>query len=1419
MSVQTLKATMYFDLQGKYIKTEGDVSSILKGNSIEDTLIVAWTSNDDYDVVSSLPVCVDLKSAIGTLPSGLSVSLGTSFIGDTYTINYLQQQQRAKCRNRVSMINVSPRVIASTEELSTTITLQSGYYDSGLYANEPTMPTDPKNVSYTFKNITAPIYNPFILELTIVQKQFNQESGLRGYKYTLYKNNSLVREVTDTSIYPEILVDAFGVGRADKIKIVSGFLDYVKNMTSESGVISSVTPLDDYRWLSYNPDLVNSSISFNFESNSGDRREAYLSIDFSDGYSIIMQITQNGVDEDKPYLLFEKETYTVGADRYSINIPFIYTGSKSLQCSYTGNWIVNTDIRKENGYIAISYNENLDTVSRSSIITLKETGSSPLEASVTILQLSKDSPQTGIVDDDNLSGGYVAIDDNTGEDYSSDSLLYKQNSANIYNTLTSKDNTLFLGNYTNKNFSLMLYNRFPELFARGFEITEEIDTIENIQEVAASNYEYTPNMLLNSQQKKLFKVGEQYSLGIVCIHSSGTTSSVIPVGTYKPEVNPRYKKEGQSVSFTKPKAKITLTDSIVSNLKSLDVRAIIPVYACRNHHKVICQGFLNNTLSNSKRTNNENITSQYNWFQRMGLGGSTHGTRVFGELTSQAGSNKIEFQWNDNDEYNRWEFNNNILTLNTPEMELEQLYCPTDAELTNCSAIIVSKDSNSTITYQYHYQVNVNGAYLHSQAITPDSGWTTLDVGPRFPIWKGFLNDGKTDEQSTDFIKKTNETSNYKVFYVYPWQRDRIGGEGPESKIESKKFFKSLYLSNQNEYDPATLPSISKAASFRQRNNTTLLKYKDRLYQGIVDYTITPQNGYKALTTEGSFPQAYKDSKADSDTRTYYAGYDDNGDIKDTVTIRYNAAPHIVLFMEGEVRYPEAEILTVELQANTYNFETDQNTLESLDWIKCGNIVPLNSQAVNIYFEEGDYFYGRFDSLRVYPYSLDDTHSVTEIVSGMLCSRTNLDARYDRNRGVSSAIVTPQNFNLYNNVYSQLNNYFKYKYINLQDPIYQRSFKNSLQWSMGKSFGNEIDDWCNIQDSNTLDLDGDKGTLEALVRFDNNVYAFQHTGISQILYNDQMQIATTAGVPIEIANSGRVNGKRYLYENIGCQNYKAITSSLNGLYFIDSINKSIYKLGVKGDLQDLCTSAGMKSWGLSRLDKYWQLWYDLYTQEVLAVSDSECLAYHDLRERFQCFLNYEGIYNKVSLNGRVYMFKETVFENSNFINNTLWKKNDTDGVQFFGRNYPIGIELQINPDPTTDKTFTNLEYRADVISPQGIYQPLDTFDQLDVWNEYQYGHYDLKDDKDRPSNLKKKFRIWRANIPRAQYGITPIFLNNQEGWIKDITPQQVQIDLQVPERRITSRDRMRNPWLRLRLVKNNNPYKMIAHDFVIQYVE
>lgn len=485
---------------------------------------------------------------------------------------------------------------------------------------------------------------------------------------------------------------------------------------------------------------------------------------------------------------------------------------------------------------------------------------------------------------------------------------------------------------------------------------------------------------------------------------------------------------------------------------------------------------------------------------------------------------------------------------------------------------------------------------------------------------------------------------------------------------------------------------------------------------------------------------------------------------------------------------------------NRFGGQTEE-AFENNTWLPCGDPVSLVDtnngikSSVTIKWEEGDTYFQRYDHIKTYPFTLEDQNAVTDIVSFMCETRVNIDGRYDRNRGQTSSFsITPENFNLMNDVYSQPNNFFNYRTIN-PNKLNLDNFHNSITWTKTKTAGELVDTWTNITLASTLDLDGDKGTVRALRRFNNNIFAFQDRGISQILYNENMQISSTDGVPIEIANSGKVNGKRYISDRIGCTNKWSMCGTSNGIYFIDDITKGIFLFN--GQLDNLSDRLGFHSW-INRASDSIDIWnpvdfdgfvtyYDKVNGDVFFISKDECLAFSEPLGQFSSFYSYEKMPYFINLEDRGIAFN---VEGTSTLYRP-WLHNEGDYNMFFGVYQPFYTTVIANPDMPVDKIFNNLEFRSDSWDKNDNLLNT-TFDTLTVWNEYQQGTSTLNNILGKPSDLKKKFRIWRANIPRAS-----AIGSTKKG-----------------------RDRMRNPWLYIKLsMEEENVNKTVLHDMIVHYFE
>ena len=461
------------------------------------------------------------------------------------------------------------------------------------------------------------------------------------------------------------------------------------------------------------------------------------------------------------------------------------------------------------------------------------------------------------------------------------------------------------------------------------------------------------------------------------------------------------------------------------------------------------------------------------------------------------------------------------------------------------------------------------------------------------------------------------------------------------------------------------------------------------------------------------------------------------------------------------------------------------------EWLIAGEDVTLQniSESVGfiVYWNWGDTYYQRYDCLKTYPFDSESQNNVIDVLSFMCETRINLDGRYDDNRGTKNLLnINIDNFNKINKVYSQDNNYFIYRMTDSSTEV--REFPNSITWTKTKTNGELTDSWTNITLASVLDLDGDKGKIRALRRFNNELIAFQDRGISNILYNSRTPLSSTDGIPIELANSGKVDGKRYLSDKIGCTNKWSIRETPNGIYFIDDISKGIFLFS--GEIANLSDKLGFHSWINSRSTdvNIWNpidfegfvTYYDKVNGDVFFISKEECLAFSEPLGQFSSFYSYENtpFFSNIRDRG---LFIRPSSEESNY---KLWLHNEGDYNMYFDKYQPFYITVIVNENPILDKIFTNIEFRSDSWKSGELINS--TFDTLNVWNEYQKGVTKLSNLSSIPSSLKERFRIWRANIPRDCFN---------------------------------HRDRIRNPWIYLKLSRTTeNTNRTILHDLIVKYL-
>ena len=638
------------------------------------------------------------------------------------------------------------------------------------------------------------------------------------------------------------------------------------------------------------------------------------------------------------------------------------------------------------------------------------------------------------------------------------------------------------------------------------------------------------------------------------------------------------------------------------------------------------------------------------------------------------------------------------------------------------------------------------------------------------------------------------------LFMVYPWNKSgslnndiiRPTNGGSRSAVLKRKKISNLKFSQSTDYDDYDYvksypPTFNINAQIFDSDQVQLIKVNGHSYYGNVDTMLAPVAPYGSIFATGDtntlrgnniptfnstdlyIQTKYATCIKSNNTSGYQAITTDLGDYtgslrvtKEAIRMKYKSSPHFVFELNNNTSTMLPDNNTTDTSpwlwigemyrddnANLMFGGTTADALKANLWFPCGESVEINKDkntTTKIEWKYGDTWYERYDCLKTYPFTMEDENSIIEIASFMCETRVNIDGRYDKNRGQDSNLfMTPQNFNLINNVYSQYDSFFNYRLLD-NDYYALNNFPASIMWSLQKQSASIVDNWTTVTMANILDLDGSKGAVNALKVWNDNIYCFQDTGISNILFNSRVQIPTSDNVPIEISNNYKVDGERYISNNLGCKNKWSICVTESGIYFIDSVSNALYNLG--NSMTDISSTHGFSHWFDEQLSQVnnttsnqfylEKTFYDKNRNDLYITTKDTALCFSELLGQFTSFMSYKNPDAMFNIGSDFYTIKK----------NKLWKMFAGNYNSFFDNYEPFDITFISNNDSAEDKIFTNIELRADFYADDTLLHN-NSFNYIRAWNEYQdTGKVKLDYTMCKPSNLKKKFRIWRIDIPR-----------------------------------------------------------------------
>lgn len=531
------------------------------------------------------------------------------------------------------------------------------------------------------------------------------------------------------------------------------------------------------------------------------------------------------------------------------------------------------------------------------------------------------------------------------------------------------------------------------------------------------------------------------------------------------------------------------------------------------------------------------------------------------------------------------------------------------------------------------------------------------------------------------------------------------------------------------------------------------------------------------------------------DLKSPYYGLDDN-----QLNTTWSASPLVMtvkkdnkINSEWDTPYIWIADLVKEIP-NQYGGDTLEDLQNSL-WVPCGEKTSTKGRegdggAVadgrrgSLFPTEGDTYFQKYDCLRIQP-NLTDEHEIEtpyniykEMVSVWLETFINLEGRYDDKKDINNVFnVNWNNYNKLNNVYSQLNNFYQRPFIN-ESLLKEDSLFFTFTWTFPKIHNEFIDTWTKLNIANSYTVNGNLGKIHKLILFKNNLLGFQDDGIFEILYNKRVQVNPSDGEPIEISQSNKVEGVRYLFENIGLQNNESLVSTDRFIYFGDNNRKSFYSFDGR-NINNLSESLGFKTTTDKILkEDSFKVFKNQIKNDIYFNSKETSLGLSERLVQFESFYDYCKAKYMDNIWDRFIAITTDDIQN----NTEIWINHKGNYNSFFGEPRPSWVTYYINPEPYMDKIFDNFVYRADFFE-DNILKHKETFSKIIIENEFQNNELDplLR----RGSIFgNKKFRQWAYPFPRQ---------NN-------------------------SLNRIRNPWVKLQLYfDGSGNRKFQFHDLIISY--
>jgi hypothetical protein len=423
-----------------------------------------------------------------------------------------------------------------------------------------------------------------------------------------------------------------------------------------------------------------------------------------------------------------------------------------------------------------------------------------------------------------------------------------------------------------------------------------------------------------------------------------------------------------------------------------------------------------------------------------------------------------------------------------------------------------------------------------------------------------------------------------------------------------------------------------------------------------------------------------------------------------------------------------------------------------------------NSTDIYTYCYGGDTFIGFFDHL----YSSWEQNSATstkpEAVYFPCESSINVALRHDDSyhrvygnsyserihdtagvwsNGTSTQdYAQPKDLYVYNSVYSKEND--TKLFINEPfDWTLQTTFDTRVYASSVKTPNELSDSWLKFAVLSYKDVDPQFGEITALKTINDQMLFFQPKAFGVLSINERALLQTGSISQLSLGTSGVLERFDYAKTGIGVSDKRHLVLTQNGLYWVDIINKAMFKF--TSGSEEISLMKGMDSYFKTNVvsTSTFLAYHDPQYKEVYLTDNTNnwTVVYNELTDSF---VTHTSFYPILALN-----YNDQLFTSINRLN--FYRHNDfyASRCLFHGGNYqPTTVTLLINPSKGDITLFNNLEWLTETYNSAGADAYTLTWNNITYWNSHQHsGTVTLT----LGTNRNRRTRRWRTFIPRAVY--------------------------------------------------------------------